>query len=1125
MSEKLDKVKERILDKKIKVVSFDIFDTLLVRPVCSPTDLFKIVGMRSKFGKRRFQTMRIYAEAQARREKPFNADDITLDDIYAQLIKKFGVTEDEAERLKNTELDVEGQYLYRRESVGKLFEEAKHAGKEVIIVSDMYLPKPFLEKVLKKNGYEGYRRLYLSCEYKAAKGTGKLYQCVIGDYKKQGVQASQIIHIGDNTRADIRQAENHGMQAAHIPSAISVYKSKKQFAALLNAMHPETDHAFLTGYLANCLFDDGFYPFSSDSVISGNAENLGYILAPLFFAFTKWLLQETDENHIDTMVFAYRDGYLIEKLMQAFQKYRSVPILKRAYLSRKVRMDYMLSEPGGFLNNIIDFPPNASMTVEKFIQTRMAVTDEEHVKKVLDIFLEHGYTSRHNKLGAMDRYIHFLHQLEPFTKNHSAKDDIDRYCKEVFAGSKNPAVFDVGYRGSVSRFVQDKLQIQTAGYHLLASSLIHTNHAGAYHLKSYIYYGMETPKESMILHALIEDILCAPEGSVYGISYQEEELKLLRESYQEQECLTEIQKKIIHYTEGFLQLFHQDLRDLEFDHYLEFELLMRLLTAPCKADAAAIGRLAFYDAEFIARSGNMYQEWNHKHYPTVSGTLKAVKTVSRREAVIKALDKVHLLPAAVHAYHAARKLCNRSKALGIRYGCGWEGITRELEHLICDMKTQEMLMNKRNILVAGDMVSFDKGVCRYLNMLSERLHQKGYNLVLLSEAVLAPDELLKKRISFAACKVPDVLGKNYYKKNCKVDTPDDITELITRTDYLSWAVENWTMRHSDMDQSYAQMLAGIAHIYYNQVFDYLRPCGMVLWNEFHALHHIIKGIACDRGIPVFYMEFGSIPGTFAFESSGQMGESYPAVKYKEFAGQPVSEEELQRAGEIWEYLKQSKLNRNVQNSSEHEKKVLHALDTDKPIVFLAGQNDFESGLCPYREHTKKYHSPVFKSSYEALLYFAELAEKNNWTLLYKPHPIVYALGSQTEKIPRHVIVLNEMDIHELIDAADVTVTILSQVGYVSTIREKATVMLGYTQLRGKSCTYEAFQKDGIEETLKRAIKDRFQNGQQQAFLKHLAQMVKYYLYDDLSDRKLRYGQPLERMVEQIMEKMTEEAQR
>ena len=96
MSEKLEALLARILSDNIKVVSFDIFDTLLVRPVIAPVDLFKIIGIRSGYPAVQFMEMRRIAEQEARKKKSFNIDDIKLEDIYVQFSKLFSITLDEA---------------------------------------------------------------------------------------------------------------------------------------------------------------------------------------------------------------------------------------------------------------------------------------------------------------------------------------------------------------------------------------------------------------------------------------------------------------------------------------------------------------------------------------------------------------------------------------------------------------------------------------------------------------------------------------------------------------------------------------------------------------------------------------------------------------------------------------------------------------------------------------------------------------------------------------------------------------------------------------------------------------------------------------------------------------------
>ena len=107
------------------------------------------------------------------------------------------------------------------------------------------------------------------------------------------------------------------------------------------------------------------------------------------------------------------------------------------------------------------------------------------------------------------------------------------------------------------------------------------------------------------------------------------------------------------------------------------------------------------------------------------------------------------------------------------------------------------------------------------------------------------------------------------------------------------------------------------------------------------------------------------------------------------------------------------------------------------------------------------------------------------------------------------------DINELIDLADVAITIRSSSNYIALIRHKPVLMLGYTQTRGQGCTYEAFCKQDIEPQLKKALKYGFSTEQQEAFLIHLARLFRYYLYDDMSDRSIRYGLPLPKNVEEF----------
>ena len=90
---------------------------------------------------------------------------------------------------------------------------------------------------------------------------------------------------------------------------------------------------------------------------------------------------------------------------------------------------------------------------------------------------------------------------------------------------------------------------------------------------------------------------------------------------------------------------------------------------------------------------------------------------------------------------------------------------------------------------------------------------------------------------------------------------------------------------------------------------------------------------------------------------------------------------------------------------------------------------------------------------------------------------------------------------------------MSQVSYLALIREKPVVMLGYIQLRQQGCTYEAFERDRIEEILSEAIREEMR----EAFTCHVARLEKAYLYDDMSDKGIKIGRDIAQLTSSVEE--------
>ncbi|MEY8283636.1 hypothetical protein AALA13_07390 [Lachnospiraceae bacterium 50-23] len=336
---------------------------------------------------------------------------------------------------------------------------------------------------------------------------------------------------------------------------------------------------------------------------------------------------------------------------------------------------------------------------------------------------------------------------------------------------------------------------------------------------------------------------------------------------------------------------------------------------------------------------------------------------------------------------------------------------------------------------------------------------------------------------------------------------EDEKALFNKYDFLGNAGKNLSRKYA-VTEEYADQYSLAAHEYAQKILSVVKPKCILLWNMYSPWHLILDKVCKQKKIPVVYMESGLLPGTYAFETMGQMGGSYPALMSKEFCSLPVTNEEIETARRIKEQLYKNKLNRwsisdaSVYDSSEKDR-ILGLLDKTRPTILYAGQNDFDSGLFPYTAETKKIHSPAFVSSDEAAVFLGKLAKKNRWNMIYKRHPMMQ--GRAEVLLPKNIIVSNKMDIHDAIDVADLTITILSQTSYVALIRNKPALMLGYHQLCGKGCAYEAYERSDIEDTIKKALNKGFTVEMQKSFQVHMAQLCRYYLYTDFIDGRVTFG--------------------
>jgi predicted HAD superfamily hydrolase len=208
---KMNIAKELKRIKRFDLVSFDIFDTLIVRSVSSPKEIFFLAGQKvldSPVESAKFQSARILAENIARKKS--KTGEVNLDDIYNSLV---GYSADIRINLKEAELRAELESCRPREEIIALYNSIKELGKDVVLISDMYLPGAFIERMLANCCVCGMKGTFISNELGCDKKSGKLFTEV---QKRIIHDNGKHIHYGDSFKADFIGALKVGVKPRFI---------------------------------------------------------------------------------------------------------------------------------------------------------------------------------------------------------------------------------------------------------------------------------------------------------------------------------------------------------------------------------------------------------------------------------------------------------------------------------------------------------------------------------------------------------------------------------------------------------------------------------------------------------------------------------------------------------------------------------------------------------------------------------------------------------------------------------------------------------------------------------------------------------------------------------------------
>jgi len=389
---------EEDLKKQIELyetISFDIFDTLIMRKVLYPDDVFEIIG--SRINNKEFTALR--------REAMAKVSNANIYEIYDEYQKMTNISDDEKNRLIELEIGIEKSILIPRTKMVEILNYAVGLGKKVYLISDMYFTKEILEEILNDLGVKGYSDIFVSCDYKKLKSQG-LYKVY-----KDSVQAPSYLHIGDNKEADyiypkLYEIDSYSINSAYEMLEISTYNKIIKEAKILSERN-------MLGLFIAYVFNDPFALYNSKGRAKINTPyDKGYLfIAPVISAFMIWFIDQVKEY--DRVIFSARDGYLFSKLYEITEKNIQLP-----------KSDYLLTSrvaavsAGIFNEEDIRYTSNYSFggSPEELLEKRFFLNKEEieeyNGESLEEYALRHKDKILRRSKELRDNYLMYLNQFD-----------------------------------------------------------------------------------------------------------------------------------------------------------------------------------------------------------------------------------------------------------------------------------------------------------------------------------------------------------------------------------------------------------------------------------------------------------------------------------------------------------------------------------------------------------------------------------------------------------------------------------------------------------------------------------------------------------------------------------------
>ncbi len=531
-----------------EIISFDFFDTLFMRAVCNPRDVFALLEYEiqdvwnydDSFSKVRNQAI-----------KELDAN-YSFDELYIKIKEISKISQKSIDFIKEKEIILEKKLLCPRTDVIQILKSDLVSNKEVYLISDMYLPRKFYIDVL--NQYYIYineKHILISNELNKSKSDGSLWEY----YSKELVKDRTAIHIGDNQIVDVLMPQKYDIDSYHTPNAWDLLNTSS-----LKVMSPyicTTYASAVMGCICQKIFNNPYILSQQNGMLEIKSNHdIGYVVfGPVIFTFLMWLINQSAKDNIQKLIFMSRDGYFLKGDYEYVCDLLGVDA-RCCYLgiSRQLAMSASITNDDELME-YISMPYTGS--IEEMFEDRLGIKEIDEIPEGnLKQYIEKYNAVIWNNLSRIrSNYLAYLDKLQL---------------------SENDAVVDLGFYGNNQRYLNKLINKRIKGYYFNANlSEKNMNAKEQEMMVCFQKYSDLTGEYSGVLKKItfMESLLTAPYGMIKEID--DKGKFICAEKKQNQiyfEYKEEINRGIKEFIKDYINLFGQlqISLDIEFvDKYYE----------------------------------------------------------------------------------------------------------------------------------------------------------------------------------------------------------------------------------------------------------------------------------------------------------------------------------------------------------------------------------------------------------------------------------------------------------------------------------------------------------------------------------------------------------------------------